>query len=91
MISLVNFIKVEINNNLIQTPAENRGMRNTKETCSEATITYEVITKRKLQTNSPHEYRLKYPYKTLANQIQHSIKCNTFMTKQDYPRDAMLF
>ena len=55
------------------------------------TITYEVITKRKLQTNSPHEYRLKYPYKTLANQIQHSIKCNTFMTKQDYPRDAMLF
>ena len=55
MISLVSFINVETNNNLIQTLAENRGMRNAKETCSEASITYEVITKRKLQTNSPHE------------------------------------
>lgn len=49
-------------------------MRNAQETCSEATITYEVIAKRKLQTDSPHECRLKYPYKTLATQIQHSIK-----------------
>lgn len=68
MISLVNFINVETNNNLIQTLAENRGLRSAKETCSEASITYEVITKRKLQTNSPHEQRLKYPYKTLVNQ-----------------------
>ena len=79
MISLVNFIKVEINTNLIQTLAENRVVRNTEETlflrpAFPRTETYEVITKRKLQTNSPHEYRLKYPYKILANQIQHYIK-----------------
>lgn len=79
MISLVNFTKVEIT--ISYKHVQKTGIRNAKETCSEATITYEVIMKRQSQTNSPHEYRLKYPYKTLANQIQHSIKYNTFMTK----------
>lgn len=42
-----------------------------------------VIGKRKLQTNSPCEHRLKCPDKILTNQIQHYIKRQYMTTEQE--------